>query len=111
MSSISRDELGVRCLLTFVCSQKFYNMKFLFPKALVVAVGHCRPVPLKKPPNGYLLGDCSAHHHEQLSVWAERVSLPFKATNSPIAGKQSVVLLPVLDIADFSPVRECFREA
>ncbi|PSS08075.1 RNA-directed RNA polymerase [Actinidia chinensis var. chinensis] len=111
MSSISRDELDVHRLLTFFCSQKFCNMKLLFPKALVVVVRHCRPAPSQKPPNGYFLGDYSAHHHEQLYAGAERAGLPFKAINSHVADKQSIVVLPVLDIADFSPVRECCREA
>ncbi|GFS42039.1 hypothetical protein Acr_00g0077840 [Actinidia rufa] len=39
------------------------------------------------------------------------VGFPFKATNSPVADKQSIVVLLVSAIADFSLVRKCYYEA
>ncbi|GFZ06601.1 hypothetical protein Acr_18g0007710 [Actinidia rufa] len=39
------------------------------------------------------------------------VGFPFKATNSPVADKKSVTVLPMSDIAEFSLVKKCCREA
>ena len=47
----------------------------------------------------------------QLSTRVERVGLPFKPTNSPVADNQSVAILLVSDIAGFSPIRGCCCEA
>ncbi|GFZ03448.1 hypothetical protein Acr_16g0000720 [Actinidia rufa] len=70
VSSISREELGVRCQLIFVCPQKFCNMKLLLQlkatNSLVACYGlvdggYCRPSPFRKPPSGYMLDDCYIH--------------------------------------------------
>ncbi|GFZ09801.1 hypothetical protein Acr_21g0004000 [Actinidia rufa] len=47
----------------------------------------------------------------RLSTRAEGVVLPFKATNSHVADKQSDAVFSMLDILDFSSIRDCGSKA